>query len=87
MIRILVAAILAASVAAPAAAASQLRRSVALELPRWGYGQVDIDRLTSGQVAQLHHIMASDRTHSDKAALIKSVLNGAYTLRRLPSAL
>ncbi len=87
MTRFVLVALLAAAIAAPASASSQLRRLVEQQLPSWGYSEVDVGDLTTGQVAQLHHIMSSDRSHSDKAALIKSVLNGAYTLPRLPSAL
>ena len=54
MIRIFLAALLGLAIATPGAASTQLRRSVAQELPLWGYDSAEIDDLTSGQIAQLH---------------------------------
>lgn len=87
MIRATLLAAMLAATAAPVAATPQLRLLVEQELPSWGYSDVDVSQLTTAQVAQLHHIMHSDRTHSDKLQLIRSVLRGSYFLPRLPSAL
>ena len=87
MIRAALIAALLAATAVPTAASSQLRALVEQFLPSWGYEGVDVSRLTTGQVAQLHRIMFSDRSHSDKRQLIEAVLNGAYYLPRSPSVL
>ncbi len=82
MIRIFLAALLGLAIATPGAASTQLRRSVAQELPLWGYDSAEIDDLTSGQIAQLHHILYGNRSHSDKVGLIRSTIRGGYTWPR-----
>ena len=85
MMRALLAAILIAALAGPVSASPQLRRMVEMELPLWGYDEVDVDALTTGQVAQLHQIMFGDRRRSDKHRLIRSALDGPGLLSRLIS--
>lgn len=77
---------LAALAAAPAAAEpprDQLLAAVARELPVYGFTEVDPRTLSRAQLAQIHHIMHSDRSESDKRAMIQSALGGPNTLRGL----
>ncbi len=69
--------------AAAQADRSPMEKNVARELRTYGFGEVDVDTLTSGQVAALHHILHSKRSTGDKRALIKSTLGGRNSLRGL----
>ncbi|MBT8476961.1 MAG: hypothetical protein KJO78_15975 [Alphaproteobacteria bacterium] len=84
MMRILpTAAIVAALVtAAPALAAtsSQLKSGVERNLQRLSI-DVDVDTLSTGQIAALHTILTGKRTQSDKRGLAKSVIGGTHSLR------
>ena len=87
MSRMILAAAIAGLLAAPAAASPQLRALVEQHLPAWGYAEVDMSTLSTAQVAQIHHIMFSDRAHGEKEKLIESVLRGGYQLLRGDSVL
>ncbi|MGB3553086.1 MAG: hypothetical protein WBA25_00430 [Jannaschia sp.] len=50
------------------------RADVARELPRYGYGDVDVRRLSSGQVAQIAHLIYSGRSEGDIRGQIGSTL-------------
>ena len=86
MSKLVSAALIAAMALTPAVAHADrtpLEQSVARELPRYGFKDVDVDQLSSNQVATLYMLMYSKRSHGDKRALIKSTLGGRNTLRGL----
>ena len=64
-------------------AQDQLRAQVGSRLDRNGFRQVDVDRLSTGQLAALHGHMNSQRSEGDKRALIRSTLGGRNSLRGL----
>lgn len=68
----------------PAAMAeSQLERSVASDLRRLGFRDVDVSRLTPAQLAAIHHIANEKRESGGRRGQIRSVLGGQYSLRGL----
>lgn len=80
---IIAAAVLAAAVLAaapPAGAASQLELLVKRDLRHYQLG-VEVDDLTSGQIAALNVLFSSNRSHSDKRLLAKSIIGGRNSLR------
>lgn len=76
---------LAAALAAatPAAAETQLQRSVAQDLREFGFGDVDVTRLSISQLAAIHHIANQSGSHGKKRGLIRSALGGRNSLRGL----
>lgn len=86
MFKLVSAAVFAAITLLPATAYADrtpLEQSVARELPRYGFKDVDVDQLSSSQVAALYMLVHGKRSHGDKRALIKSTLGGRNTLRGL----
>ena len=73
---------LAVATPVPAAPSEQLRRAVELDLKRYGFGDVDVDRLTSAQLAAIHAI-ANEKRPNGARGQIRSVLGGRNTLRGL----
>ena len=78
----LVAAAVLATFATGAEANEQLRQAVAFELVRYDI-DVDVRELSTGELAAIQQIANSDRSHSDKRALIRSAIGGRYSLRGL----
>lgn len=80
--------ILAALLAAPAATArantpdSQLYLLVSRELPVY-VADVDASQLSQRQLAVIYSILHSDNSGGDKAAMIRSVIGGRFSLRSL----
>ncbi|GFE65028.1 hypothetical protein [Litoreibacter roseus] len=64
-----------------AVANSQLEASVARELPRYGFADVDVSRLSTGQLAHINHLLHSNRGTSEIRGLIGAVL-GKSVIRR-----
>ena len=50
------------------------RASVARELPRFGFGDIDVRRLSSGQVAHIHGLVYSGRSDGDIRGHISATL-------------
>ena len=78
----LIAAVVLATFATGAEASEQLRRAVAFELARYEI-EVDVRELSTGELAAIQQIANSNRSHSDKRALIRSAIGGRYSLRGL----
>ncbi|SFJ09168.1 hypothetical protein [Jannaschia pohangensis] len=53
---------------------SGLRREIARELPRYGYRDVDVRSLSSGQVAHIYNLLHAGRSGNDTRNLIGGVL-------------
>ena len=68
------------AMAAPATAASQLDRLVEHDLRHFQL-DVDVQDLTSGQVAALNALFSSNRSHSDKRLMARSIIGGRNSLR------
>jgi hypothetical protein len=62
------------SVTGPARQLTGVRADIARELPYYGYGDVDVRRLSAGQVSQIYHLLYSNRSQGDKRGLIGAVL-------------
>ena len=73
-----------APVPAAANGVSQLRESLRHDI-RLYYPEADVDALSAGQLAQIHVIVHSQRSESDKRMLVRSALGrqGPGTLRDL----
>lgn len=83
MIRILALAA-AIAVAAPAAQAlTQLQQGVQSDLRTYGFGDVDVTTLSSGQLAQIHAIANFQGREGGRRSLIRSTLGELGTLKGL----
>jgi hypothetical protein len=83
MIRIAATAALALMLAAPPAAASeQLKRLVESDLKKYGFEEVDVDSLTTSQLAAIHSV-ANEKRRGGRRGQIRSILGGSYTVRGL----
>jgi len=60
-----------------------LRGHVARQLPRYGFGGVDVGRLSSGQVATINSLIHSGRSEGDIGSLIGGVLRPGVLTRTL----
>lgn len=78
---------LAAAAAAPgpvAAQAAQLtgqRLHISRELPRYGFRDVDVGRLSNAQVHQIAYLIHSNRSHGDVQGLIGATLRRGFLQR------
>lgn len=79
---LLVSVLLLTAPAADAAGSEQIKRSVERELRQYGFRNVDVDTLTTSQIAAIHNIAGFER-RSGRRGAIRSVLNGPYSLRGL----
>ena len=59
------------------------RAHVSRELPRYGYGGVDVRRLSSGQVAAIASFLHSGRSEGDVRSLIGGVLRRGFLQRSI----
>jgi len=66
--------------AAPVAASSQLAMSVARDLKHMRL-DVDVDDLTTNQLASLHTVLTGNRSQNDKRNMAKSIIGGEYSVR------
>ncbi len=59
------------------------RADVAVNLPRYGYRDVDVRRLSNGQVAQISALIHSNRSEGDIRSLVASTLRGGALQRTI----
>lgn len=57
------------------------RADIARELPRYGYGDTDVSRLSSGQVMHIYHLLYSGRSQGDVRGQIGATLQGSFVQR------
>lgn len=77
MTRVFLSAVLAATVttALPASAnSSPMRENVKNQLPIWGFGDVDVDSLSSSQVVHINHLLHSNKSPSQIRGNIGAIL-------------
>lgn len=83
MTRLVATAALALMLAAPPADASeQLKLLVAADLKKYGFEEVDVDSLSTSQLAAIHSV-ANEKRRGGTRGQIRSILGGSYTLRGL----
>ncbi len=83
MTRIAAAAVLALLLAVPPAAASeQLKRLVEADLRKYQFEEVDVDSLSTSQLAAIHAV-ANEKRRGGTRGQIRSILGGSYTVRGL----
>lgn len=63
------------------------RAIIARELPHYGFRDVDVRALSTGQVAQIYALLHSNRSHGDKRGLIGSTLSRDGILQRAADSL
>lgn len=73
---------LAAAAPANAEGLSKIEQQVARELPNYGF-DIDVRKLSSGQVAAIYAILHSGNSERGKRGLIQSTIGGPDTLRGL----
>ena len=66
---------------APAAALVGQRADIARELPFWGYHDVDVTALSTGQVAHISHLVHSSRSQSEIRNQIGATLRRGFLQR------
>lgn len=63
------------------------RADVAVNLPRYGYRDVDVRRLSNGQIAQISALIHSNRSEGDIRSLVASTLRGGALQRTIVNTL
>lgn len=74
MKRLTLVAILTALALPAAASQAPIREHLKQELPTWGYADVDVDGLTTAQVAHINHLLHSNKSPAQIRGNIGAIL-------------